>query len=170
MRSGLACFERMRALLLFATIVIASLPAFGLSSLFVGVWSLCCADKILPGGKQVADYGADPRGIVIFTEDGRYVVEIFRSDRKKFASNDRAAGTPEEYKDAIMSTSAHFGRYAVDGQKGTITFTVDRASFPNWDETIRTCTFTLEGATLAWRTPARPDGSIPVTILKRARP
>jgi len=96
-------------------------------------------------------------------------VEIFRSDRTKFASGDRASGTPEEYKDAIMSTSAHFGRYVVDADKGTIRFSVDRASFPNWDDTTRNATFTLEGDTLSWRTSPRPDGSIPVTILKRAR-
>jgi hypothetical protein len=160
----------MRGLLLLTTIMTTARPVLGQSPSLVGTWTLSRADKILPDGKQVADYGADPHGIAIFTEDGRYVVEIFRSDRKKFASNDRAKGTPEEYKDAIMSTSAHFGRYAVDPQKGTITFTVDRASFPNWDDTTRTCTFTLEGDTLAWRTPPRPDGSIPVTILQRARP
>lgn len=135
-----------------------------------GTWILTRADKVLPDGKQVPDYGADPHGIVIFTEDGRYVVEIFRSDRMKFAANDRAKGTPEEYKDAIMSTSAHFGHYIVDAEKGTIRFEVDRASFPNWDDTTRISTFTLEGNTLAWRTQPRPDGSIPVTILKRAQP
>lgn len=142
----------------------------GQSTLLVGTWTLSRADKILPDGKQVTDYGADPHGIVIFTDDGRYVVEIFRSDRTKFASNDRATGTPEEYKDAIMSTSAHFGHYVVDAKRGTISFSVDRASFPNWDDTTRKCTFTLEGDTLAWRTPPRPDGSIPVTILKRVKP
>lgn len=100
----------------------------------------------------MSDYGADPHGIVIFTPDGRCVVEIFRSDRKKFASNDRAAGTPEEYKDAIMSTSGHFGHYVVDVEKSTISFKVDRASFPNWDDTTRVGTFTLTGGTLAWHT------------------
>src|SRR5260370_6870797 len=34
------------------------------------------ANKILPDGKQVSDYGVDPHGIVIFTPDGRYVVEM----------------------------------------------------------------------------------------------
>ena len=145
-----------------------AISAFAQSPSLVGTWILTGADKILPDGKQVSDYGADPHGIVIFTTDGRYVVEIFRSDRKKFATNDRASGTPEEYKDAIMSTSAHFGHYVVDADKSTISFKVDRASFPNWDDTTRVSTFTITGDTLTWRTPPRPDGSIPVTILKRA--
>ena len=145
-----------------ATPVLAQAPSL------VGTWVLTGAEKILPDGRQVSDYGADPHGIVIFTTDGRYVVEIFRSDRKKFATNDRATGTPEEYKDAIMSTSVHFGHYVVDADKSTISFKVDRASFPNWDDTTRVSTFTITGDTLTWRTPPRPDGSIPVTILKRA--
>src|SRR5580658_3271105 len=160
----------MRQLLLLTTLMTTAISALAQSPSLVGTWILTGADKILPNGKQVSDYGADPHGIVIFTSDGRYAVEIFRSDRRKFASNDRSAGTTEEYKDAIMSTSAHFGRYVVDAEKGTISFKVDRASFPNWDDTTRVSTFTLTGDTLTWRTPPRPDGSIPVTILKRATP
>lgn len=160
----------MKKLLLLATFIVTAFPALAQSSSLVGTWVLTGADKILPGGKQVPDYGTDPHGIAIFTSDGRYVIQIYRSDRKKFASNDRAAGTPDEYKDAILSTSAHFGHYTVDAQKGTISFKVDRASFPNWDDTTRVSTYTLTGDTLTWHTPPRPDGSIPVTILKRANP
>ncbi|HMF64798.1 MAG TPA: lipocalin-like domain-containing protein [Edaphobacter sp.] len=160
----------MKKLLLLATFIVTALPALAQSPSLVGTWVLTGADKLLPNGKQVPDYGTDPHGIAIFTSDGRYAIEIFRSDRKKFASNDRAAGTPEEYKDAILSTSAHFGHYTVDAQKGTITFKVDRASFPNWDDTTRVSTYTLKGDTLTWHTPPRPDGSIPVTILKRTHP
>jgi len=160
----------MRSLLmLFAIIAAIAVPDPRHAPPIVGTWTLTHADKILLDGRQVADYGTDPHGIAVFTDDGRYAVEIFRSDRTKFASGDRASGTPEEYKDAIMSTSAHFGRYVVDADKGTIRFSVDRASFPNWDDTTRNATFTLEGDTLSWRTSPRPDGSIPVTILKRAR-
>ncbi len=158
----------MRRLFLLTALMTLAMSASAQS--LVGTWTLTAADKILPDGQQVSDYGADPHGIVMFTADGHYVVEIFRSDRKKFASNDRASGSPEEYKDAVMSTSAHFGRYSVDADKGTITFHVDRASFPNWDDTTRVCKFTLTGDTLSWRTPPRPDGSTPVTILKRAAP
>jgi hypothetical protein len=160
----------MRGLFLLATLMSLAMSALSQSTSLVGTWILTGANKIRPDGRQVSDYGTDPHGIVIFTPDGRYVVEIFRSDRKKFASNDRATGTPEEYKDAIMSTSVHFGQYVVDAEKGAIIFKVDRASFPNWDDTTRVSTFTLTGDTLTWRTPPRPDGSIPVTILKRATP
>jgi len=167
----------------------ATLPAFSQSKL-VGSWRLTAADKILPDGKEVADYGADPRGIAIFTADGHYVIEIFRSEHLKFASGDRTKGTPEEYKDALLSVSCHFGTYTVDEPKvtqedykdailfsadgciideakGTITFHTERASYPNWDETIRVTNFTLEGDKLSWQSPPRPDGVIPISVFSR---
>ena len=151
----------------FFPLAFMAMSAFSQSNLLVGSWRLTAADKILPDGSQVADYGRDPRGLAIFSADGHYVLEIFRSDRIKFASGDRSKGTPEEYKDAIMSTSCHFGTYTVDVAKGTITFHIDRASYPNWDETTRVSTFTLEGDKLSWRTQPRPDGSIPVSSFSR---
>jgi len=168
-----------------AALVVATLPAFSQSKL-VGSWHLTAADKILPGGKEVADYGTNPRGIAIFTADGHYVIEIFRSEHLKFASGDRANGTPEEYKDAVLSASCHFGTYTVDeaevtpveyegvklshyidDAKGTITFHTERASYPNWDETIRITNFTLEGDKLTWQSSPRPDGVIPISVFSR---
>jgi hypothetical protein len=142
-------------------------PPHSISQSIAGSWRLIAADKILPDGSRVADYGAAPRGIAILTDDGHYVVEIFRSDRPKFASGDRAKGTPEEYKAAILGASCHFGTYMVDEAKGAITFHTERASYPNWDETTRVSSFTLEGDTLTWRVSPRPDGSIPVSVFTR---
>jgi Lipocalin-like domain len=160
-------FSTLKKGVFFLALAFATMPVFSQSKLLVGSWRLTAADKILPGGSRVADYGTDPRGIAIFTADGHYVIEIFRSDRLKFASGDRAKGTPEEYKDALLSASCHFGTYSVDTAKGTITFRTERASFPNWDETTRITSFTLEGDKLTWQSPPRPDGVVPVSIVSR---
>ena len=53
--------------------------------------------------------------------------------------------------------------------KGTITFHIDRASFPNWDDTTQVRAYDLKGDELSWKVPPRPDGSIPVTRLRRVR-
>jgi hypothetical protein len=143
------------------------MPPHSISQSLVGCWRLIAADKILPDGSRIADYGTDPHGIAILTDDGHYVVEIFRSDRTKFASGDRAKGTAEEYKNAVLGASCHFGTYMVDEERGTITFHTDRASYPNWDETTRVSSFTLERDTLTWKVPPRPDGSIPVSVFTR---
>jgi hypothetical protein len=134
---------------------------------FVGTWKLVAADKILPDGTRVPDYGTQPHGSAIFTADGYYSVQIYRAERVKFSSGDKLKGTPEEYKDASLSASVHFGRYTADPAKGTITFHIDRASFPNLDDTTQVRAYELKGDTLSWRVPARPDGTIPITVLRR---
>ncbi|NYF81001.1 lipocalin-like domain-containing protein [Granulicella arctica] len=144
-------------------------PAAVMGSSLVGIWTLTAADNLLPDGTRVHAYGEDPRGILVFGADGRYTVQIFRSDRAKFSSGDKAHGTPEEYRNATVAISCHFGRYSVDPAKGTITFHIERASFPNWDGATQTRPFTLEGDDLSWRVPATPDGSVPISAWRRAR-
>lgn len=153
--------------LLAGITAIMTIPALGQSNQLIGSWRLIAADKILPDGRQVADMGTNPSGIAIFTKDGRYVVEIFRGDRMKFAAGDRSKGTPEEYRNAVLGNSCHFGTYAVNVDKGSITFNIDHASYPNWDQTSRMSPFTLKGDTLRWQVPPRPDGVTPVSIFTR---
>jgi hypothetical protein len=152
---------------LFIVIVMATVPALAQSNPLIGSWRLIAADKILPDGTRVTDYGQNPHGIAIFTPTGNYVVEIFRDQRKKFASDDRTKGTPEEYKEAILSSSCHFGTYVFDTVRNTISFYIDRASIPNLDQTLQVRSFILKGDTLSWRVPPRPDGSIPISVFKR---
>jgi hypothetical protein len=153
---------------LLAALLAAPASASAQPPSIVGTWILVGAEKLLPDGTTVADYGPNPHGLVIFTADGYYSVQIYRTERVKFASGDKLKGTPEEYKDASLSTSVHFGRYSVDPVKGTITFKIDRSSFPNQDETTPVRPYQLKGDELSWKVAARPDGSIPITILRRA--
>lgn len=137
------------------------------TSEIVGTWALVAADKLLPDGSRVSDYGNNPQGLVIFAADGYYSVQIYRADRLKFSSGDKLKGSPEEYKDASLSTSSHFGRYTVDPVKHTITFHIDRATFPNWDGTTQVRTYEMKEDELSWKVPPRPDGSIPITVVRR---
>jgi hypothetical protein len=63
--------------------------------------------------------------------------------------------------------SVHFGRYTVDPANATITFHIDRSSFPNQDDTRQVRPYELKGDELSWKVPPRPDGSIPITVLHR---
>jgi len=135
----------------------------------VGTWVLTAADKLLPNGARVPDYGPNPHGLCIFTSDGYYSLQIYRAERLKFASGEKFEGTPEEYKDASLSMSAGFGRYSLDAVKHTITFQRDRSSVPNLDDTTGVNPYELNGDELAWKVTARKDGSIPITVLRRAK-
>ena len=158
-----------KALPLLAILLIGAAPASAQTLDIVGTWDLARADKLLPSGERVADYGEDPHGVAIFTADGRYVLEIFRADRVKFASGDKFNGAPEEYKAASLRMSVSFGRYAIDTDKHTITFHTDRSSFPNLDDVTSVRTYAWNGAELSWKVSPRADGSVPITVLRRAK-
>jgi len=154
-----------------ALLAAAPLAAIAHTPSIVGTWILAGAEKLLPNGTLVAaDYGPNPHGLVIFTADGYYSVQIYRAERLKFASGDKLKGTPEEYRDALLSTSVHFGRYSLNAANHTITFRIDRSSFPNQDDTVQVRPYEMKGGELSWKVSPRPDGSVPITILRRAAP
>ena len=140
-----------KSLFVLAVLWSGTLAATAQSSSIVGTWALTAADKLLPDGTRTSDYGDNPHGIAIFTTDGHYTVEIFRADRTNPAM------------------SVHFGRYTVDPSKHTISFIIDRASFSNWDDTTQVRSYELKGDELSWKVRARPDGSIPITVLHRVK-
>lgn len=159
-----------KPLALLAALLAVSVSAAPQESSIVGAWVLTGAEKLLPSGERVADYGPNPHGLAIFTSDGYYSVQIYRAERSKFSSGDKFRGTAEEYKDASLGMSVHFGRYSVDPIKHTITFEVDRSSVPNADDTKAVRSYELKGDELSWRVAARKDGSVPITTLRRATP
>jgi Lipocalin-like domain len=156
-------------LLTLAALSVVSFSATAAEPSIVGTWILIGAEKLLPDGTRHPDYGPNPHGHAIFTADGYYSVQVYRSERLKFASGDKFVGTPEEYKDASLSTSVHFGRYTVDPVKHTITFMIDRSSIPNLDDTTTVRSYELKGDVLSWKVKPRQDGSIPITTLRRAK-
>jgi hypothetical protein len=159
----------LKSALVITGLLTAAVSANAQSPSIVGTWVLTGADKLLPDGTRVADFGPNPHGIAIFTADGYYSVQIYRAERVKFSSGDKLKGTPDEYKDASLGMSVHFGRYSVDPVKSTITFRIDRSSYPNLDDTNPVRAYALKGDELSWRVAARPDGTVPITVLRRAR-
>ena len=156
--------------LLLALLAAVPLTVIAQTPSIVGTWTLAGAEKLLPNGTQVADYGPNPHGLVIFTDNGYYSVQIYRAERLKFSSGDKLKGTPGEYRDASLSTSVHFGRYSLNAANHTITFRIDRSSFPNQDDTTQVRPYEMKGDELSWRVAPRPDGSVPITILRRVGP
>ena len=156
-----------KRLSLIAALLTGCLFATAQTPSIVGTWVLAGADKLLPNGTRVPDYGPNPHGLVVFTSDGYYSVQIYRAEQVKFSSGDKQKGTPEEYKEASLSTSVHFGRYTLDPAKATITFHIDRSSFPNQDDTTQVRPYEIIGNELSWKVAPRPDGSIPITVLHR---
>ncbi|KRG40088.1 lipocalin-like domain protein [Stenotrophomonas panacihumi] len=132
-----------------------------------GTWTLVAADKRLPNGERVPDYGASPKGRLVIDNAGRYALQIFKSERVRFASSDKANGTADEYASAVMGSSTHYGVLEMDARQGLLVFRIEGASFPNWEGTVQQRAYTLEGDMLTYQVPARPDGSVPLSIWRK---
>jgi len=103
----------------------------------VGTWTLLIDDNIKEDGTHVPVFGPNPEGILIFTADGHYSLQIFRSGRPAFAAKDRLKGTADENKAVVQGMISHIGTYAVDEAGKSFTFRVAASSFPNWDSTVQ---------------------------------
>ena len=124
----------------------------------VGTWTLVLVDNVRPDGSRIHLYGLRPSGLLMFDGGGRYSLQIVSAGRPLFAANDKSRGTADEYQAAVQGSNAHFGTYAIDQAKGTITFRIEHASFPNWEGTEQSRSFSLAGDRLKYTVPAPTTG------------
>ena len=122
----------------------------------VGAWTIVSVTSKLPDGSPV--WGDKPLGLLVFTSDGHYSTQLMRSDLPKYASNNRAKGTPEEYKAIGMGSVANFGTYSVDEANKTFTISYDGSTFPNRKGIKETRPFVIEGDQLRITNPAPSTG------------
>jgi len=133
----------------------------------VGTWVIAAADTVRPDGSRSANYGPDPKGVVMFDASGRYAFILSRSGLPKFASSNRTLGTHDENKAVVQGSVAHFGRYTVNDSDKTITFHIEASTFPNWDGAEQKRPFTLSGDVLTYRVSAATGGGMAEVMLKR---
>jgi hypothetical protein len=157
-------------LLALALLTVPPLAAAQQPLSLVGTWTLAAADDLKPDGTRVQAYGPNPQGLLVLLPDGRYSLQIYRSDRAPFASGNKRQGTPAEYQAASLGMSAHFGHYVLDAERGTLTFQIEHASFANWNGSEQKRPFELKGDELSYRVPATPDGTVPISVWRRVRP
>jgi len=148
-----------------ATQAAGATPDFPLA----GTWTLVAADRILPDGTRVRDYGDAPAGLMMIDKQGRYSVQIYRAGRPSFAGGDKKNGTPVEFEAAVLGSSTHYGAIALDSEAHTLTFNIASAAFSNWEGTQQKRSYELNGDELSYRVPARPDGQIPLSVWRRLR-
>ena len=134
-----------------------------------GTWSLIAADVLHPDGTRARDFGAAPDGLLMIDSQGRYTLQIFKSERPRFASGDKLTGTPDEYAAAVLGSSTHFGTLSIDAAAGTLTFSIRKASFPNWEGDRQVRHYELKGDELSYRVTPRPNGDVPISVWKRVR-
>lgn len=134
----------------------------------VGAWSIVSSTTKLPDGSPA--WGTNPKGLYVFTADGYYSSHLLRTDRPKFASNNRATGTPEENKAAVLGNSSNYGTYSVNEAAKTFTIKFLGSSYPNLEGVEQTRAFTITGDELTVVNPSPTVGGAPSQlVLKRAK-
>ena len=91
--------------------------AKSLKEQIVGTWNFVVAEATAPDGKKSFPFGETPKGILIFTADGRFAQIHVAGDVPKIASNNRLTGTPEEYAAIMRRSLSVFGTYGRRGEE-----------------------------------------------------
>jgi Lipocalin-like domain len=137
------------------------------TSPLAGTWILVAADVQHPDGSVARDFGAKPNGLLLIDNRGRYSLQIFKAERPPFAQGDKAKGTDNEYKAAVMGSSTHFGTITVESASGTLVFHIQGASFPNWEGQQQSRYYELKDNVLSYRVTPRPNGDVPISVWRR---
>ena len=127
----------MKRAVLFIVLVVVALPwrasaqtdqANSIQQQILGTWKLVSyVREEIPSGATSDVMGAHPSGYINYGRDGRMMVIIVGSDRKKPAG---PVATPEEAEALIRSMLAYAGAYTVDLQAKTVTHHID----VSWDQ------------------------------------
>ena len=130
-------------------------PANSIQQAILGTWKLVSyVREELPSGAKSDVMGAHPSGYINYGPDGRMIVIIVGTDRKKPAG---AVATPDEAEALIRSMLAYAGTYTIDSQAKTVTHHIDIS----WDQsrtgTDHVRSYKLEGNHLTLTTEPSRD-------------
>jgi hypothetical protein len=134
-----------------------------------GTWTLV-SSVTERDGARTDQFGSGARGMMTLDSEGHFMLTILGPDLPKFASNNRAAGTPEENKAVVSKSIAMIGTYSVNAAEKTLIFKVDSASFPNWNGTEQKRLLVSGSADeLKYITPTASSGGVGTVTWTRAK-
>jgi len=115
-------------------------PAKTLREQLVGTWSFVIAEITTADGNKTLPFGDKPKGMLIFTADGRFSQVHVAGGLPKIEGGNRLGGTPEQNAAIVHGSLAFFGTYTVDEEKKTVTFKIEASTFPNLEGVAQTRT------------------------------
>jgi Lipocalin-like domain len=141
-----------------------------LQSQLIGSWSFVVTTVYRKDGSRADVFGPNPNGVLMFHPDGHFALINTRPGRAKYATGNRLQGTPEEFKETVLGSIAYFGSYSVDEAKRMFILKIKGSTFPDYEGTEQTRTFTLNGDELRSINPNPSQGGSPLDlVLKRLR-
>jgi len=128
----------------------------------VGTWTNVSNINIRPDGSRADVFGPKGTGLAMFDGSGRFAIVNVNPETPKFGSNNRAQGTAEENKAAVVGGIALYGTYTVADK--VISFKVEGSTYPNWtgtDQKRNVSAFSNDE--FKWTLPASIGGTAEVT-------
>jgi len=117
----------------------------------VGHWELVSWGGMDEAGAAVAHGGRSPRGDLIYLPTGRMAVQIEDSDRDRFGSTDRDAGSATERAIAYSTYNAYCGTFSVP-EPGVVVHHVELSIQPDQGGMEKRREYELSGDELVLRT------------------
>jgi Lipocalin-like domain len=143
------------ATVLGATVLICSGVAFPGAAVaqtakdLAGTWMITSSVNVRPDGTRAETLN---KGMLVFDNNGRFILLALRPGLPKFASNNRNTGTPEENKAIVQGSVALYGTYTAANKE--VTLKVEASTFPGFDGTEQKRTnVVLTGDELKWIIP-----------------
>jgi hypothetical protein len=118
--------------LFVAASVSAQQEAGYLKKQIVGTWMLVSAEATNVDGSKFLPFGPTPSGMAVFDGNGHVVMLNMSSTLPKFATNNRATGTPEENKAIVTGSLGLFGTYTINETENAVAWRIEACTFPNW--------------------------------------
>jgi hypothetical protein len=97
----------------------------------VGTWVQVSLDTVAAEGTRRPLYGANAKGMIIYTCDGYFTLMQASVDLPKLKSSLPSKATPEEAKAVIAGSIAYFGKYSLDETSMVLTLDIHASTFAN---------------------------------------
>jgi Lipocalin-like domain len=91
----------------------------------------CHGCKRTQDGSKYERFGANPKGVNMFSPDGHFSLIFERGDLPKIASNDPTKPTAEEANAITVGSIGYFGTYTVDEASKTISLQIEGTTLTN---------------------------------------
>jgi hypothetical protein len=133
-----------------------------------GTWVLVSSvtDK---DGRKTEQFGSGAIGMMTLDAAGHFMLTIIGPGLPRFASENRAGGTPEENKAVMSKSIAMIGTYSHDRADKTLTFKVESSTFPNWNGTRqKRVIVAFSKDELKYITPTASSGGVGTVTWRRA--
>ena len=153
-------------LVLWLGVISAAVAQQGtLKQQIVGTWTLVSVYDVAPDGKRAPDvWGDGVKGSVAYDGSGRFTYMIMSAGRPKHTTI-----TPLTARTPVGPMIGYFGTYSVNEADKSVTLSIERSTFPNWDGTDRKLLLTVKGDQMSQTVAPTPGSTIPNIEWVRAK-